>query len=390
MMQGRLRGLAALLLALAGPVGARETQVALLARAGTSPSQRAADEADCKRLVDKAPGSDMPAVERTMMGGSPGDAGLPGVAGVAIVGLIFGMIENGRAETRGVALCMQNRGYVPVPLTAAEQKAYQALPPAQRGGWEQTFLGGDLDARIAEAARPLVPPLPDYIDQPQMIGGLWFDVDNFVAAPAAVREGGSVLSGTLQRVRTAVLAADFASSEGPVTIAGKAGAVFHQVDYRPQREPVLREPGATWCGPVAQRSGGAEAPSVYCLTSGQYGYQAFRPSGFAWLAGPAGAGFRLPLLRQPVSFAEREADELGPIDFAIRLDQVRVGSLTLSAVASRGGQKVRIWERRLKPDRDGRYSVALWQRRLVLTVDVGLNVTAQLAPGDGTNLRDSR
>jgi hypothetical protein len=373
----------------AAPAMAREKPVALLARPDTSHDQREADRAACRGIVDKARGADMPAVDRTIVGAAPGDAGMAGVAGAAIVGLFFAMIEDGKAEARGVTLCMRNRGYVPLILDDAERAAFQATPVARRAEWERRFLSGDLAVRIAEAARPLVPQLPDYHEEPGDIGGLRFDVAGFQVSPTAVAEGGTLLTGTLQRARTAVLAADFASTDGPVTIAGTAGAVFHQVDYRPQREPMLREPGATWCGPVEQRAGGVAAPSVYCLVSGRGGYLVYRPSGFAWLAGPQTSGFALPMLTAPVQLTERPADDLGAIAFSIVTERVRPTGITLVGLASRGNQKVRIWERRLKPGPDGRYVVPLWQRQLVLSVDAALAVRPTLAPGDGNSLRDA-
>ncbi|MEI6484997.1 MAG: hypothetical protein WCO11_01890 [Sphingomonadales bacterium] len=387
----RRSSLPALLIAalLSAPVSARERQVSFMAKAATSPAQRDADVADCRRIADKARGADMPAVDHATVGMPGGEAGLPGVAAGAIVALFFGMLEDGRAEERGASLCLENRGYVALPLLPDEQKTYLAQPPEKREAWQRQFLTRALDARIAEVARPRVPPLPDYREEGAMIGGLAFDLPGLVAAPDAVREGGSVLSGQLSRRRTAVLAADFASAGGPITIAGQAGAVFHQVDYRPQREPALRPPGATWCGPVEQRSAGGGAPSVYCLVSRRDGYAAYRPSGFAWLAGPPGAGFTLPMITAQVLLEERPADDLGPIAFTLVATQVRATHVVLTATAMRGNQKVRLWERKLKPGRDGKIIVPLWDRRLELALDPSLAVTARLVDGDGTSLRDA-
>ena len=77
---------------------------------------------------------------------------------------------------------------------------------------------------------PLVPPLPGYRDEPTTIGGLRFRVEGFAPAIGAVGEGATVVSGKVDRWRTAVLSADFATSSNVITVAGKAGTVFHQVD----------------------------------------------------------------------------------------------------------------------------------------------------------------
>lgn len=374
-----------------GQVAARPKPVAIMAKADTSLAMRDADKAACRRIVDKAPGRDMPAVDRTTVGAPmDGSGGAPAVAGAAIVMLIFDMIENGRAADRGESLCMQNKGYAPLQLTAEEATAYRALSPEKRNTWENAFLSQDLSQRIAAATATKVPPLPDYEDEPGTIGGLRFLVDGFAAPDTPVGAGAAVVTGKVERSRTAVLANDFTSEGGPVTIAGKAGAVFHQVDYRPQRDPALREPGATWCGPVEQISGNSNAPSVYCLTTRQTGYQAYRPTGFSWLAGPAGDGFALPMLTRPIALSEREADDLGQLDFAIVIDKVTASAVVLTGVVTRNGQKVKIWNRRLKAGQDQSVIVPLWQKKLVLGVSPAFKVSARLEDSpEGKSLRDA-
>ena len=393
MRSGRLGGtiLASVALLGSGQAAARPKPVAILAKADTSLATRNADKAECRRIVDKAPGRDMPAVERTNVGAPmDGSGGAPAVAGAAIVMLIFEMIENGRAADRGESLCMQNRGYAPLQLTPEEATAYRALAPEKRSAWENTFLSQDLTQRIAAATARKVPPLPDYADEPEAIGGLRFLVDGFTATDKPVGAGDVVLTGKVERSRTAVLANDFKSEGGPITIAGKAGAVFHQVDYRPQRDPALREPGATWCGPVDQVSGASAAPSVYCLTTRQSGYEAYRPTGFGWLAGPPGAGFALPMLTSAIALEERDADDLGPLDFAIVVDKVTASAVELTGVVTRKGQRVKIWNRRLKAGDDKSVVVPLWQRRLVLGISPTFKVSAKLEDSaEGKSLRDA-
>lgn len=369
---------------------ARPKPVAIMARADTSLAARDTDKAECRRIVDKAPGRDMPMVDRTTVGAPmDGSGGAPAVAGAAIVMLIFDMIDNGRAADRGVSLCMQNKGYVPLQLTGEELTEYRALAPEKRTAWENAFLSRDLSLRITAAKATKVAPLPDYEDAPQTIGGLHFLVEGFAAPEAPVAQGGVVLTGQVERSRTAVLASDFRSESGPVIISGKAGAVFHQVDYRPQRHPALREPGATWCGPVEQLSGASVAPSVYCLTTRQEGYNAYRPTGFAWLAGPPGDGFALPMLTTSIALVERDTDDLGALGFAISIDKVTASALVLTGTVTRNGQKVKIWNRRLKAGGDHRVVVPLWWRKLVLDIDPTLQVRARLEPSEtAESLRD--
>lgn len=384
-------GLAIVALLLSAQAQARPKPVAIMARAGTTLATRDADKAKCRSIVDKAPGQDMPVVDRVSVGApTDGSGGISAVAGAAIVMLIFDLIENGRAADRGVSLCMQNKGYAPVQLSGDELVEYNALAPEKRTAWENAFLSKDIGQRIAAAQATKVAPLPDYYDAPQTIGGLRFLVDQFAAPEGPVALGGVVLSGQVERARTAVLATDFHSEGGPVTISGKAGAVFHQVDYRPQRNPALREPGATWCGPVEQTSGANTAPSVYCLTTRQGGYDAYRPTGFTWLAGPHGDGFSLPMLTSSIALMERDTDDLGPLDFTITVDRAAATSLDLSGSVTRNGQRVKIWQRRLKTDGRKQVIVPLWSRRLVLDVTDPQKVMARLETADAvTSLRDA-
>lgn len=389
----RLVGATLISIALLGiiPAEARPKPVAIMTRINTSLSARDADRAECRRTVDKAPGRDMPTVDRTVVGmPMDGSGGAPAVAGAAIVMLIFDMIENGRAADRGVSLCMQNKGYTPLQLTSEELSEYLALPLEKRGAWEDAFFLKDLSQRIAATSATKVAQLPDYDDDLQTIGGLRFLVDSFSTPETSVVQGDVVLTGKVERSRTAVLANDFRSEGGLVMIEGKAGSVFHLVDYRPQRDPALRQPGATWCGPVEQISGGLAAPSVYCLTSRPEGYNLFRPTGFAWLAGPPGDGFILPPLRTSIELVERDADDLGPLDFAISVDKISPSALVLTGAVTRMGMKVRVWNRRIKADGNHSVTVPLWQRELVLDIDPNLRVRAHLeVSSSSASLRDA-
>ena len=86
MRSGRLGGaiLATVALLGSGQAAARPKPVAILAKVDTSLAARDADKAECRRIVDKAPGRDMPAVERTNVGAPmDGSGGAPAVAGAS-------------------------------------------------------------------------------------------------------------------------------------------------------------------------------------------------------------------------------------------------------------------------------------------------------------------
>ena len=380
---------------------AHEKPVAILARLNTSFTQREVDRATCRRIVEKAPGRDRPAVSSSFPSAA-GAPNLPAVAGVAIVDLVFLLIDSGRAQTAAEAFCMANLGYAAVPLSDAEKSTFLALPENRRAAWEERFLAQDLTARLVELQKPLVPPLPAYRDEIATIGGLRFHLGGFAPAAGPVGEGATVLTGKVDRWRTAVLAADFATLPGVISVAGKAGAVFHQVDYRQQRDVLLRDQGATWCGEVEQRANGANpAPAVYCFGSHREGYTVFHPTGFAWLAGPQGEGFVLSMLTSPLVLEERPDDDLGLLDFNLTIAAATPTAATLEGIVMHNGQRVRIWRRRLKLAADGHITVPLWQRRLVLTPVRALHQdqpATQPEParftvaiddnGDGKSLRD--
>ncbi|MDH7975056.1 hypothetical protein QH494_22970 [Sphingomonas sp. AR_OL41] len=370
---------------------APEKPVTVLARAGGSIAQRDADRAQCAKIVADAPGADMPDVTRTPMPAGYGGGGMPAAMGASIAFLIIALIEDGKAHRKGEAFCLENMGYAPVPLTAAEKAEYLKLAPAGQRAWEERFLASDLAARIAAVLTPTVPPLPAYRDAPATIGGLRFLPESFTATMGPVAKGGVLLTGRIERWRTATLDHDVTTSDGLVKIAAKAGAVFHQVDYRSQRHPLLRDVGSTWCGPVMQTSaGGAPAPSVYCFSTFRSFYAVFRPAGFDWLAGPYDGGFALEPITAPIALTERAGDDLGPLALDIVLSELTPSRATLEGYARRGERRVLIWSRRLKRDKQGGVTLPLWSRRALIAPASLTELTVALDDkGDGTGLRDA-
>lgn len=370
---------------------AAEKPIAILAKVGGTFAQREVDRAACQHIVNKSPGADMPAINRTG-GNMTGAPTVAGAVGASIAMLLFDLIDSGRAQSKGQTFCLENLGYSPVPLTDGEKQDYLRQPVERRQAWVEKFLDRDLTARIVAERSAVVPPLPAYRDEPNTIGGLRFFVDGFIAADKPVGKGSVIITGKVERSRTAVLLADFATENGLVIVKGKAGAVFHQVDYRPQRDPLLRDQGATWCGPVEQTSAdGTPAQSVYCFSTHRGGYGAYHPTGFTWLAGPLDQGFVLPSFTKPIVLDERLTDDLGPLEFLIRVDSVTTSAVSLSGIVTHNGQHVRIWSRRLKSGRDGKVVIPLWSRRAMLTPNPVAGTVAVVfdSQGDGKSLRDA-
>lgn len=391
-----LRAAAALFLSAALAIQpAAAASPGILAKAGGDFEARRRDQTRCEAIASKARSQDLPGYETgPMPNGAQG--GLYGVAGAAIAGLLIGAMEKDKARGRAEAFCLSNLGYGVVPLTAEEANAYGKLTGGARDDFERAFLAQDLLKRLEAVLAPKVPPLPAYAEGPGVQGGLKVDLKSLKAADGPVAAEGVAATGRMMRWRTATLEAPFKSDAGQIRIAVEAGTVFHQVDYRPQHSPLLRTPGATWCGQARQTTAAAaaNAPSqgtleIYCLTSQADGYDLFRPTGFAWLAGPYRDGFVLPRLTTPVVLRERESDDLGELRLEIRVVEIRTRSVTLEGRALREGKSVRLWTRRLEFDADGRATLPMWSHRLVLARSGDTAVVAVLEDqGDGRGWRE--
>lgn len=369
----------------------------VLAKIGGDYDQRELDRSRCRAIAHEARADELPGMEPVYMA-SGAQAGAYGVAGAAIANLIMFSIAKDRARGRAEAFCLNNLGYAIAPLNAQEAAAYDGLPTARREAFERTFLAQDLSDRLTPVLTPKVPPLPPFIAEPDAQGGLKLDVVSLAAADGPATKGGVVARAQMTRSRTAVLEAPFRSPQSQVMVAGEAGAVFHQVDYRTQRAPLLRSQGATWCGPVrqttAQQSGVAPAEGaqeVYCFTSQPDGYDTYRPSGFAWLAGPYRSGFVLPRVTQPIILKERPQDDVGPIGLEIKIADLWRDRVVLEGRAARGERSVELWKRSLTFDAAGQAVLPLWSHRLVLQRSGEAAVTAVVDDrGDGSGWREDR
>lgn len=375
----------------AGALSAEE--ITILAKAGATIESRKADKATCSEVVARAPSNDYPQEQNhmTIPPGAAGAGGVPGVAGAAIVGLIFGLIELGRSEDRAESLCMRNLGYAEIPLSTEEAAAFKKLPPREKVNWEREFLSSDLSVRVHSVLAPKVPRLPAYRDEPMSQGGLKILRESLSLSGETVEENLVVVTGKAVRSRTAILTTPIETSEGSVRIAAEPGSVFHQVDYRTQTEPLLRIDGATWCGQVRQLTGSIGAKDLFCFTGYDDGYRVYRPSGQPWMAGPYTNGFVLPNYTKEIHLEEREVDDLGPLDLEIVVEALHRNSLDLTASVGHGGKRVRVLSRNIRFDKNAEAVLPLWDLRLIFTSDPKGHVTARLSEdGTGQGWRDGR
>jgi len=387
MFQSRHLAVAAALSLLAGQ--AIPAPTAIQVRPGGGLAEWQSDDARCNKAADSARLDDLPVGNPVPVG--PVTGGLTTVAGAEIGFVIVGLIETSHQRRLAASPCMRNLGYGLVRLEPVEDRAYRRLEtPEAENLWRQAFLSQDLTTRLNVALTPAVPRLPPYRDQPFTQGGLQVDPDSLASAPGPVQVNGVVLTGKATRSRTAVLAEPFQTDAGYIQVAGSPGTVFYQADMRPQREPLLRQDGATWCGPVTQTAArGPSSIETYCFAGRDDGYEIYQTNGYDWFGGAYGDGFTLPRFTKPIVLRERDHDDLGPLDFEIRAAAIRYNNIDLKAVLRRGGTEVIVWSRRLKFNAEGVATLPLWRLRLALTRFGTISVKAIVDDhGDGHGWRD--
>ena len=186
----------------------------LWARIGATDAQVETDLADCRAESAKV----------EVDGGYQAEA-LAGVLAAAIVAAA----KKPHAEHVFTIHCMKRRGYVWLPLTDAEARDLDgAKLPADRAAWIDRFYAGNLTERLDAAWKPLVPPLPDALDEGFSFDGVRFDPDKLVVAAGPVGSGGTILSGPVTHQATARLTAPVETATTP-SLHAIAGTELYQI-----------------------------------------------------------------------------------------------------------------------------------------------------------------
>ena len=364
-----------------------------MARPDGTAEQRIADQARCREIVSKADSADMPLLDvpstqinTSALSALPQYNTVGGAIGVGVAMLIIGAVEDAKAARRGENLCMYNMGYRVIAMTPAEIAAYAKVPQPKQKQWEREFWPADTADRLALALKPVVPRLLSYeAEAPMVDGGI--RIADFTLATSDIHEKGLVVKGTATRRRTAVLVTPIETKEGAIRLAADPGTVFQEVDYRIQKEPMLRQDGATWCGPVRQMAAGNVAKDFFCFTGRDNGYEVVQPSGETWLAGPYDAGLILPVYTQPIQLEERKQDDLGAMELELKVVKIENSGVYIAGDARRGREAVRMWLRRI-PFEKNVAVLHLWDSRLTLTKLPNRDLKAELThDGDGSGWR---
>ena len=345
--------------------------VTILAKPGATIESREADRARCEFVSRSAPEDDLPTDAFKNMPEVPmweiQQYGVGGLIGAAIAMKAEYDMALRQARADAAALCMRNLGYVAIELSAEETAPYRGLSDDARKAWEAKFLNSDLSARIAAAQAPLVPPLPHDEHEAFTQGGIHIVPESLVAAPEPAKAGDSIVTGKAERVHTAKLAGRIEISDRDTTIVAEAGAPFFLVDFRRQWQPLLRPPGATWCGPFRQTRKDRTEQKFYCLSARHDGYEVLAAEGEAWMVAPAREDSSFPLVKNPIHLDEQAQDDLGPLDFAIAIKAIKSRVVQLVAVVRRDGKEVEIWHRAFAFSYSGETQVPLWSMQLTLT-----------------------
>ncbi|HEY1561505.1 MAG TPA: hypothetical protein VGF71_11520 [Caulobacteraceae bacterium] len=330
----------------AGSAGADDH---LWARIGATDAQVETDLADCRAESSKV----------EVEAGYQAEA-LAGLIGAAIVAAA----KKPHAEHVFTAHCMKRRGYVWLPLTDVEARELDGdRLPGDRAAWIDRFYAGDLTERLDAAWKPLVPPLPEAVDERFSFDGVRFDPVKLVVSADPVGSGGTVLSGPVTHQATARLAAPIETATTP-SLHAVAGTELYQIVA-----PTRYDPAQTyWCGPFKSMGLLAHPTVTTCVFAGDTGYEFISVGGEAWLGPlPSPDDFHTTDVTAKVALTPSETDLFGPMDFTLVVRRVAKSGVDVEAWAAMNGRKTMFWSGELAFDPDGKTVLPFWSHQLALT-----------------------
>lgn len=284
--------------------------------------------------------------------------------------------------------CMARQGYVWLPLKSEEVAARSSFRTAsEKNAWLDQFYASDLAARIAEAAKPVVPALPDGAPEPLTFAGVRFDPMHLTVAKGVVPDDGVVLSGQVSVAHTARLKRAVVFS-GTYARKADAGAVFYEVVGPAQYD----RRGVYWCGPFQGHSMLGWGREIDCVSTSDDGYDIWSTAGGPAYGGSpqligigtnaTGIDFTFDLVDQP---------QIGPFKFVVKAQWLNFYNVLVEADVYDGRHRVAILTVPTAYATDGTAVIPFWSHRLVLRRVVGAGVTAKFAAdGDGEGLLDAK
>jgi hypothetical protein len=357
----------------------------LWVKAGATEAIVALDLKACTREARQVPAQSSAATPVIVGGGiAAGAAG--GAAGYLMEALVVRYGPLGWAGEVFLHRCMERQRYVWLPLEADEVAARSSLRTApEKSVWLDQFYAGDLSARMAEAAKPVVPPLPEGAPEPLSFAGLRFDPAGLTVAKGVVPDDGAVLSGQVVVAHTARLRRDVALSGGLVQRAD-AGAIFYEVTG----PAVYDRRQSYWCGPFHGHSIFGSTRLTTCVSTSDAGYDLWPASGDQAFAGaPLPDGYPAHESGLDFSMDPTKLPSIGPFKFVMKAQWLNAYNVQVEADVFEGGHRVTIFKTPIPFAPDGTAVIPFWTHRLVLRRVPGSGVTATFtADGDGKGWLD--
>lgn len=360
--------------------GARAAEDHLWTRAGATWAGAAVDHKTCAKEADFVP------VPRQSYAVAVG-----GAAGYLMESVALNLAAHAGAEPNTWAgqvflhRCMRRLGYVWLPLTPDEAAGLRLAGHEGKAAWVDRLYATDLTARVAAAAKPLVPPLPEGAPEPLTYDGLRFDPATLVVAKGVAPDGSVVLSGTVTvahtaRTRHAVV------FPGPHGLSVDAGAIYYQVVG-----PAAFDRQQTyWCGPFHIKTLIRTVNGISCVSISDEGYEVWDADGGPPIAGPPGLiGSAVKDAGLDFSLEPSDQDLIGPLQFSLKASWQNLYNVFVEADVTASGHRAAVFKAIVPYAADGTAVLPFWSHRLVLHRTLGQGVTVEFKPdGDGKGWLD--
>jgi hypothetical protein len=286
--------------------------------------------------------------------------------------------ENWDARAKNLVVCMRNRGFAQLKLTAEEFKSLSATKADAREQWLTDYMAGPIEARVAAGIRPRLPPLPELRDEPNAVGPFLIDVASIKLVATALDKKGEVITGIAHHRRVALLKTRTVfgrlnDNKGPLMMGfaverAEPGTIFMAQYPGPHVSTDIQLDPTAWCGPTVLWRGDKVSSRGYsCVANDVQGYRTMVGGGEDWLSAPSTYFTEGTIRDQPIELVEQSEDLLGPVEFRMTVQRVFGGFLSVTAYARKDGKELPFWRADVSFDKSGHAYVPFWGQRLVIT-----------------------